>query len=91
MTSETQIEIYSFEQAFSTQRTQHTTMNINEPNQEARDLPRASQAPLTTPLASEEELRSLAEDIVRYCPSLTHLLLALGTKGSQSNPLHGLN
>jgi len=66
-------------------------MNINEPNQEARDSARASHTPFSTPLASEEELRTLAEDIVRYCPSLTHLLLALGTKGSQANPLHGLN
>ncbi len=66
-------------------------MNINEPNQDARNLHRATHHPATAPLASEEELRSLAEDIVRYCPSLTHLLLALGTKGSQSNPLHGLN
>jgi|688.fasta_scaffold2314698_2 hypothetical protein len=66
-------------------------MNINEPNQDARNLFRASQPPLVAPLASEEELRSLAEDIVRYCPSLTHLLLALGSKGSESNPLHGLN
>lgn len=30
------------------------------------------------PIPSEEELRQLAEDIVRYCPSLTQLLLALG-------------
>ncbi|MBU6302006.1 MAG: hypothetical protein KGS60_10660 [Verrucomicrobia bacterium] len=67
-------------------------MNINEPNQDALNLFRASQSPLTASIASEEELRSLAEDIVRYCPSLTHLLLALGsTKGGQSNPLHGLN
>lgn len=38
----------------------------------------------------DEELRALAEDIVRYCPSLTHLLLALGSRG-RSNPLQGLN
>jgi hypothetical protein len=65
-------------------------MNINESNHEARDLPRAMK-PATALLASEEELRSLAEDIVRYCPSLTHLLLALGSKDGQSNPLQGLN
>lgn len=39
---------------------------------------------------SEDELRDLAEDIVRYCPSLTHLLLALGSK-REENPLDGLN
>jgi len=39
-------------------------------------------------LASEDELRSLAEDIIRYCPSLTHLLLAMG---SEENPLKNLN
>ena len=32
------------------------------------------------PIASEEELRELAEDIVRYCPSLTQLLLAMGSR-----------
>ena len=26
----------------------------------------------------EDELKSLAEDIVAHCPSLTHLLLAIG-------------
>ena len=41
-------------------------------------------------IASEEELRELAEDIVRYCPSLTHLLLAIGSK-NKSNPLSGMN
>ncbi len=41
-------------------------------------------------MVSEEELRELAEDIVRYCPSLTQLLLAFGSADS-SNPLSGLN
>ncbi len=45
---------------------------------------------LKEPIATEEELRDLAEDIVRYCPSLTHLLLAFGSK-KKSNPLKGLN
>jgi hypothetical protein len=44
----------------------------------------------SAPLATEAELRRLAEDIVRYCPSLTHLLLALGKKG-RPNPLQSLN
>ena len=39
---------------------------------------------------TEEELRELAEDIVRYCPSLTQLLLALGGDNS-GNPIHGMN
>lgn len=65
-------------------------MNINEPNSEARDWLRLTDRQCTEPVASEAELRSLAEDIVKYCPSLTHLLLALGSK-SQRNPLQGLN
>lgn len=66
-------------------------MNINEPNSEAREWTRLADRPHTKdPMASDEELRSLAEDIVKYCPSLTHLLLALGSKG-QRNPLQGLN
>lgn len=45
------------------------------------------------PVAREDELRKLATDIVRYCPSLTHFLLAMGSKKSdpKDNPLHGLN
>lgn len=39
---------------------------------------------------TDSELRELAEDIVKYCPSLTHLLLALGSKNS-ANPIAGLN
>lgn len=65
-------------------------MNINEPNSETREWVRLANRPATDSIASEEELRSLAEDIVKYCPSLTHLLLALGSKG-QRNPLQGLN
>ncbi len=65
-------------------------MNLNEPNPETYDLIREVDRELTEPIASEEELRELAEDIVRYCPSLTHLLLALGSK-NDTNPLHGMN
>ncbi|MFT5470607.1 MAG: hypothetical protein ACI8UO_005736 [Verrucomicrobiales bacterium] len=62
-------------------------MNLH-PNQPR--LETASDRQLTAPLASEEELRDLAEDIVRHCPSLTQLLLAIGAKDSV-NPLQGLN
>ena len=63
------------------------SMNNNEPSFTPRqDSPFASHRPLAT----EEELRALADDIVRYCPSLTHLLLALGAKGAD-NPLRTLN
>jgi len=65
-------------------------MNLNEPDSDAQDLLRFDEADPGGLPATEEELRSLAEDIVRYCPSLTHLLLALGSN-SQANPLHGLN
>tara|TARA_R110002096_G_scaffold4493_3_gene20759 strand:+ start:8628 stop:8825 length:198 start_codon:yes stop_codon:yes gene_type:complete len=65
-------------------------MNLNDSNPEAQDLINAVDRELTEPIASEEELRDLAEDIVRYCPSLTHLLLALGSK-NKANPLHGMN
>lgn len=65
-------------------------MNINEPNFDTREWARLADRELAGPIASEEELRSLAEDIVKYCPSLTHLLLALGSKDKQ-NPLQGLN
>jgi hypothetical protein len=34
--------------------------------------------PAYEPIANEEELRALASDIIQFCPSLTHLLLALG-------------
>lgn len=37
----------------------------------------------------DDDLKTLAEDIVRYCPSLTHLLLAMGKP--KGNPLEGLN
>jgi|688.fasta_scaffold1836058_2 hypothetical protein len=36
-----------------------------------------------------DELLQLAEDIVRYCPSLTQLLLAMGTPND--NPIYGAN
>jgi hypothetical protein len=36
-----------------------------------------------------DELLQLAEDIVRYCPSLTHLLLAMAPRND--NPIHGAN
>jgi len=65
-------------------------MNINEPNSEARERMLAADRQITESVASEEELRSLAEDIVKYCPSLTHLLLAMGSN-KQENPLRGLN
>ena len=47
-------------------------------------------SPDAATLATDEELRALAEDIVRYCPSLTHLLLAMGNN-KEENPLHGMN
>lgn len=55
------------------------------------ELTPASDRQLTEPLASDQELRALAEDIVRYCPSLTQLLLAIGSKKSSENPIQGLN
>ena len=51
----------------------------------------ASDRQLTAPIASEEELRDLAEDIVRNCPSLTQLLLAIGSKKVGDNPIQGMN
>ena len=71
-------------------------MNMNDPrnhnaaalNALSASTPRADRDP--SALYTEDELRSLAEDVVRYCPSLTHLLLALGSKNS-TNPLKGLN
>ena len=65
-------------------------MNFNESDSDTRDLLGETEEAVVAPLATEEELRNLAEDIVRYCPSLTHLLLALGSN-SKSNPLHGMN
>ena len=70
-------------------------MNLNDPNSETQEQIRlATDRELTEkplqPIASEEELRDLAEDIVRYCPSLTQLLLAMGSK-NKSNPIHGMN
>jgi len=62
-------------------------MNLNEPN-DAKDTPRAIRP--AGSLYTEEELRSLAEDIVRYGPSTTQLLLALAGK-RVDNPLHGCN
>lgn len=44
-----------------------------------------------SPLASEEELRALAKDIVEYCPSLTHLLLAVYEKAGEPSAVRGLN
>lgn len=40
---------------------------------------------------TDDELKELAEDIVRYCPSLTHLLLALASGGGGKDPIHGMN
>ena len=54
-------------------------------------LASATDRQLTEPIASDQELRDLAEDIVRYCPSLTQLLLAIGSKKSGENPIQGLN
>ena len=65
-------------------------MNLNQSNTEPERLIPATDQELTEPIATEDELRDLAEDIVRYCPSLTHLLLALGSK-QDTNPLDGLN
>jgi hypothetical protein len=62
-------------------------MNLNEPN-DAKDTHRAIRP--AGSLYTEDELRSLAEDIVRYTPSLCQLLLALGST-SVSNPLRGMN
>jgi hypothetical protein len=39
---------------------------------------------------TDEEIKTLAEDIVRFCPSLTHLLLAM-SPSDRPNPLQGLN
>lgn len=67
-------------------------MNLNESNYDAEDFELAAELEMTEPMPSDEELRSLAEDIVRYCPSLTHLLLAMGSKkDDDSNPLAGMN
>ncbi len=63
-------------------------MNLNKQNSKLRDL--LSNDDSLEPIAMEDELRDLAEDIVRYCPSLTHLLLALGS-GKEDNPLKDLN
>ena len=66
-------------------------MSENQPNpHRPRDTGQRWHDEVTAPVATEEELRELAEDIVRYCPSLTQLLLALGSKG-RSNPLKGMN
>jgi len=64
-------------------------MNINEPNRDNFNLHRASLISPDRP-ATEEELLALATDIVKFCPSLTHLLIALGSKNGK-NPLEGLN
>lgn len=40
--------------------------------------------------AFDAELRKLAEEIVQFHPSLTQLLLSLGSEGV-SNPIHGQN
>tara|TARA_R110002096_G_scaffold414695_1_gene615941 strand:+ start:758 stop:931 length:174 start_codon:yes stop_codon:yes gene_type:complete len=36
---------------------------------------------LVSEIASDEEIRELAEDIVRFCPDLTALLLGMSSKG----------
>lgn len=41
--------------------------------------------------AFDEELRVLAEDIVRYHPSLTQILLSMGGKKGVPDPIHGRN
>ncbi len=64
-------------------------MNLNQPNSKLRDL--LSEDGVPDPQGpSEEELRALAQNIVDHCPSLTHLLLALGSN-SEDNPLKNLN
>ncbi|MCB1078178.1 MAG: hypothetical protein KDM63_07765 [Verrucomicrobiae bacterium] len=40
--------------------------------------------------AFDAELRKLAEEIVQFHPSLTQLLLSLGSQGV-ANPIHGKN
>jgi len=66
-------------------------MNLDHSNPDLKDLfPVTDRDAAQKTAISDAELRDLAEDIVRYCPSLTHLLLALGSK-SGSNPLKGLN
>jgi len=40
--------------------------------------------------AFDQELRKLAEEIVQFHPSLTQLLLSLGSQGV-ANPIHGQN
>lgn len=48
-------------------------------------------APIVRPTTpSPDDLTALAEDIVRFAPSLTHLLLAMAPQGTR-NPLEGLN
>lgn len=42
------------------------------------------------PVAREDELRKLALDLIRYCPGMTQLLLAMHPN-PQDNPLNGLN
>lgn len=37
---------------------------------------------------SDDELRALAEDIVRYSPSLCHLLLAMGRPNTEFSTLN---
>jgi hypothetical protein len=37
---------------------------------------------------TDDDLRDLAEDIVRYCPSLSHLLLAMGKPGGEFSTLN---
>jgi hypothetical protein len=67
-------------------------MNLNESNPEDEQLIRdALERESTEPIATAKELEELAEDIVRHCPSLTHLLLALYAKPSEPDVLHGLN
>lgn len=60
------------------------TMHENTQHPQRANKPAVALSP------HEAEIRKLAEDVVRYCPSLTHLLLALGSKG-RPNPLQNLN
>lgn len=41
--------------------------------------------------AFDNELRVLAEEIVRHHPSLTQLLLSMGSEGELPDPIHGRN
>ena len=63
-------------------------MNQNDQN-DATATPRETRP--KSDLYTEAELRALAEDIVRWCPGMAQLLVALGTPKGGTNPLSGMN